>query len=428
MTTLDDLNMLKDLLKLKKCLHIADQHTREKYNTLVDQATFKYWKIDIHKIMTSETSINSYYTPSKKSPFMLDAGEYVFLPMCFGNVFIYKGSMMELGSGDIYHIDDNMKSIIDDIIDEYQVDFLRFVYFKRMWILEDCFSTISPIIILKKASEKGLLSVPYLLVRVDDTVMFNDDDYNNLEILFTSKMYNIFKPESICYIKIGTSKRNIIDFFTSSYMYVKGIDLEYLGDNCYIPRIITKNSACILVKDIQHLIRSKIKKNIFVVVHKKKYFSILQTAANYTSNETLSESLCRILKDIGGNKFFINGKYLSKVNNNMGIKHLSIKLGIDPVNTIEDLIKSITRSDDLKKRIKSESIFEIVRECLEYPKSDFITLINNINFDIKNSIVEDFKLENINCLDNPNISAIYGNFNRFVSLFNILIHVKQSLS
>ncbi|QEJ79261.1 DNA polymerase processivity factor [Goatpox virus] len=426
MTTESDLKSLKELLKLKKCINIADQKTREKYNSIVEWASNKFWKINTYMVIDAETSISDYYNTSKKESFILKDGKYVFLPMCFGNVFIYfKGTMMELGSGNIQYIDIKIKKKIDKLLKEnLDIEFLRFVYFKGEWILEDCFSKCKcPINFLKTASTNGLNTVPYILLNTKE-IIFTEDDYENIDSYFTFYIKEPFKISSLCYIEEGNNERNIIDFYKKTYVFVESIKIENIHNNYYIPKIVTKSKNVVLVRDINHLIESKIKINSFISVKKKKYFLILDNNSIF-SLEKPSEAFCRIMKYIG-NEFYVNGKYLSKVSNDIEIKHLSSKLGLLS-STLSELITEISLCDKLREKIKNQSVFEFVMECLEYPKADFITLVNNMSFDVKNGIVLNFKLENINCLDNPNISAIYGNFNKFISLFNIFIDVKQSL-
>ncbi|AUI80683.1 DNA polymerase processivity factor [White-tailed deer poxvirus] len=428
MASIDDLSNLKELIKLKDCIHISDQKTRDRYNSLIDWATAKYWKIGLNKTVTNQTSISSYYNIKQKC-FTLEKGNYIFLPTCFGNAYIYcKGNMMELGSGETKDIDPMCKEIIDKILtNNKNVEFLRFTYFKNKWMLEDSFSKYSsPIDILQIAFSEGIKTVPYLCININEDKIFTEDDYNSIEIYFMNVMKsNGFYINSLCFLREGYFERNIVDFFKVTYVYIKSIDLEYLEDNMYLPKLISKTGSKILVRDINHLIVSRAKINSFVNVKRKNGFMILGEKSPCNS-ETEAETLYRILKTIG-NDFFVNGKYISKINNNLSLIQLSDKLGCGLCNTLDDIVIQIRKSKSLIKKIKSESSFEIIRECLGYPKTDFLTLVNNMNFDIKNSRVISFKLENINCLNNPNSSAIYGNFNKFIYLFNILIDVKELL-
>ncbi|AMB18443.1 M111R [Myxoma virus] len=425
MTTTDDLSKLKELLKLKQCLYISDQKTRDQYNAIVDWAGYKYWKLDVGKIVTSETSISYYYKTPAKKPFKIEKGNYIFLPMCFGNVFIYfKGSMMELGSGNTADIDDRMKEINDAILRDVDVEFLRFVYFKERWILEDCFSKYrSPVDVLRTV--EGIATVPYTHVKVDEDRWFREDDYDGLEEYFLSRMAD-FKPECLCFIKEGYSDRYIVDFFRHGYVRVKDIELEQIRANCFFPTIRTAFDGYVLVKDIDHLVKSRTRINSYVTVKKKKRYMIL-TNTGSDGSESSSEALCRIMNHLGPT-FFVNGKYISKINNNACIQRLSKSLGIQKsCKNIKELADSVSSSEELKTQLCTRSMFEIVRECLGYPKHDFLTLVNNMKFNINNNVVVSFTLEDVTCLNNPNVSVIYGNFNNFVSLFNVLSNVKQSV-
>ncbi|AAF17994.1 gp111R [Rabbit fibroma virus] len=426
MTATEDLSKLKELLKLKQCRYISDQKTRDQYNTLIDWASYKYWKLDISKIVTSETSISSYYKTPTKKPFKIEKGNYIFLPMCFGNVFIYfKGSMMELGSGNTIDVDDRMREINDAILLDLDVEFLRFVYFKERWILEDCFSKYrSPVDVLRKV--EGLVTVPHIHIKVvDEDRWFLEDDYDVLEGYFLSHM-RYFRPECLCFIKEGYSDRYIVDFFSYGYVRVKDIELEQIRANCFFPTIRTTFDRYVMVKDIHHLVKSRARIDSYVTVKKKKRYLIL-TSTRSDASESSSEVLCRIMNHLGPT-FFVNGNYLSRINNNACIQRLSKSLGIQKsCKNIKELTDSVPCSEELRTKLRTQSMFEIVRECLGYPKHDFLTLVNNMKFNIDNNSVSSFMLEDITCLNNPNVSVIYANFNNFVSLFNVLSNVKQSI-
>ncbi|QHR82653.1 DNA polymerase processivity factor [Brazilian porcupinepox virus 1] len=424
----EDLNNLRELLILKDCINLTDKNTRERYNNLIDWATYKYWKVGISKIVNNETSISKYYMNSYTKPFILEKGKYIFLPMCFGNIYIYfNGSMIELGSGNIKNIDENSKILYNEILKYFNIDFIRFIYFRDKWIIDDVFSRyFSPTDVIKYSYEKDINVVPYTFIEIYNNKIFNEDDYNNFEVYFLDKMKG-FYPSAICYIKEGSDKRYIIDFFKTTYVYIDRIELKYIDNNFYIPELITKSKKNILIKDIDHLIQSRVKIKSFAMVKKKYSFSMLDFVNLSFSSESVSESLNRIIECFG-DEYFINGKYLSKVHNNTEIMFLSDKIGIKKkCKTLKEFIEEINIDKNIKSKILSVSTFEIIRECLEYPKKDFITLVNNMIFDIEDSKVKKFKLENINCLDNPNISVIYRNFNNFISLFNILIDAKKKI-
>ncbi|ASK51319.1 DNA polymerase processivity factor [Eptesipox virus] len=424
MATATDLSNLKELLKLYKSLNIANSETREKYNSLVEWAISKYWKIGISVVVNLNTSIDRYYNVKQCKSFDLNINKYLFMPMCFGTVYIYSnGSMMELGSGNVYQLNKVFKDKCDKILNEFEIEFLRFVLYKNIWILEDAILQYASVIdVFNFAKNIGIETVPYLFLNVTKTTIFNNSDYNAIENILkdiNSKYYIV----SLCYIINNTLKRNIIDFYKTGYVFIESIDVEHINDNKYIPQLTTKSGEIILIKDIEHLISCKVKSKSFITVKRKQSFSILCNNGG-TSTETRAEALYRIIKEIG-NEYFVNGKYLSKVNN-IGIKQLANKLDIkEECKTLSDLVKVINTCSTVKDKLKSISPFDLTRICLEYPENDFITLVNNMHFHIENSKVLSFKLENINCLNNPSIETIYSSFNQFVVLFNILVDAKK---
>ncbi|QDJ95101.1 DNA polymerase processivity factor [Hypsugopox virus] len=425
MATANDLANLKELLQLYKSLNIADSKTREKYNSLVEWAISKYWKIGIFPVANLDTSIDTYYNSKQCKNFSLDEGQYLFIPMCFGTVYIYSnGSMMELGSGNTYQLDIEFKNKCDEILKKYDIEFLRFVLYKDKWILEDVILKHESIInVLNYAKHIGIKTVPYLCIKITKKTIFNHRDYNAIEDILKIKD-SVFYVSSLCYIINNTFKRNIVDFYTTGYVYITNISIEHINNNKFVPKLETKSGELILVKDVEHLIKCKVKSKSFVAIKKKQSFSILNNNS-VSSTETRAETLYRIIKEIG-NDYFVNGKYLSKVNN-IGIKQLANKLDIkDECKTLSDLERVINNCSIVKNKLKFISPFELTRTCLEYPEDDFITLVNNMHFNIKNSKVLSFKLENINCLNNPSIETIYSSFNQFVALFNILTDATQT--
>nr|WGO62736.1 viral DNA polymerase processivity factor [Wadden Sea poxvirus] len=423
MTSVSDLNNLKELLKLYKTIHVSNSFMRERYNILIEWATCKYWKIGVYPIVNSETSIDNYYTKPKTEPFELEPGNYIFLPMYFGNTYIYKESMIELTTGDQYQINDVFKNINNIINSDSGIEFIRFILYKEKWIMEDVISkNQSPVELLNLGNKNGLYVSPYLKVKIDSLTLFSEDDYNAIEYILSSNVSG-FYPEFICYIKEGFIKRYIIDFYKISYVYITSISLESVGDNMFIPKLITKSGKYILIRDVNHLIKSRIKSGSFARIKKKQLFSILYDYDNNTSDKE-GEFIHYIIKELG-NDFIINGKYLSKISNE-NIDKLVKKLGINyHFKKISDLILYMKNCKHIKKKLMIQSPFDIAKECLNYPHNEFITLVNNMHFEIKHSKVISFELIDVRCLNNPIIGSIYRNFNQFILLFNILIDVKK---
>ncbi|AOP31619.1 DNA polymerase processivity factor [Skunkpox virus] len=424
MTSSADLTNLKELLSLYKSLRFSDSAARDKYNSLVEWGTSTYWKIGVQKVINIETSISDYYETVKNKPFNIDPGYYIFLPVYFGSVFIYsKGkNMVELGSGNSIQITNKMQTACNKILDsDNGIDFLRFVLLNNRWIMEDVISKYqSPINLLKLANDYGLNTPNYLKIEIEENTLFDDELYSIIERSFNDD----FPKISISYIKLGEPKRQIVDFFKISFMYTESIRVDRIGDNIFIPSIITKSGQRILVKDVDHLIRSKVREHTFVKVKKKNTFSILY---DYEGNgtETRGEVIKRIIDTIG-REYYVNGKYFSKVGTD-GLKQFTYKLGINDCTTVDELIDEIKKCGTIKRRIKKQSVFDLSRECLGYPETDFITLVNNMRFKIENCKVVNFNIENTNCLNNPSIETIYGNFNQFVSIFNVITDVKKRL-
>ncbi|AVO21148.1 DNA polymerase processivity factor component A20 [Buffalopox virus] len=424
MTSSADLTNLKELLSLYKSLRFSDSAAIEKYNSLVEWGTSTYWKIGVQKVANVETSISDYYDEVKNKPFNIDPGYYIFLPVYFGSVFIYsKGkNMVELGSGNSFQIPDDMRSACNKVLDsDNGIDFLRFVLLNNRWIMEDAISKYqSPVNIFKLASEYGLNIPKYLEIEIEEDTLFNDELYSIIERSFDDK----FPKISISYIKLGELRRQVVDFFKFSFVYIESIKVDRIGNNIFIPSVITKSGKKILVKDVDHLIRSKVREHTFVKVKKKNTFSILY---DYDGNgtETRGEVIKRIIDTIGRD-YYVNGKYFSKVGS-AGLKQLTNKLDINECATVDELVDEINKSGTVKRKIKNQSAFDLSRECLGYPEADFITLVNNMRFKIENCKVVNFNIENTNCLNNPSIETIYGNFNQFVSIFNIVTDVKKRL-
>ncbi|AST09534.1 viral DNA polymerase processivity factor [NY_014 poxvirus] len=424
MTSATDLTNLKELLSLYKSLRFSDSAAREKYNSLIEWATHTYWKIGIKKVSNVETSIDDYYEPVKTKPFDLDPGYYIFLPVYFGSIFIYsKGkNMVELGTGNSIQISDSMKDACNKIIDsDNGVEFLRFILYNNRWVMEDVISNYQyPINLFKLGHDYGLNLTSYLEIEIENKTLFDYEFYSIIE----RSLKDPFPKTSICYIKIGCKKRQIVDFYKTSFMYVDKINVDNIGDNIFIPTIITKSGKKVLVKDVDHLIRSKVKEQTFVKVKNKNTFSILD---DYEGNgtETRGEVIKRIIESIG-NEYYVNGKYFSKVVN-ASFKQITTTLSINDCSNIDELVNTINKYSAVKRKIKNKSVFELSRECIGYPETDFITLVNNMQFKIKNSKVVSFNIENTNCLNNPSIEIIYGNFSQFVSIFNTLTDVKKRL-
>ncbi|ADT91139.1 DNA polymerase processivity factor [Cotia virus SPAn232] len=424
----NDINNLTELLLLKDCINFTDKKTRDRYNQLIDWATYKYWKIEICKIVTDDVSISAHYSETYLKPFKIKSGRYIFLPMCFGNIYIYvNGTMMELGSGNIKKIDKTIKEQYDNILNTFKIDFIRFIYFRGKWIIDDVFSKYESYTeIINYISNKKINIVPYINIKILEDRIFTNDDYNILELYFL-KLLGKFYPSALCFIPENSYKRNIIDFYNKTYVHIKSIELESIGDNIYMPKLITKSGYDIIIRDIYHLIDSAVTVKSFAVVKKKNNFVLLDSINK--CNYSKSEYLYNMMRNDIGSDFFIKDKYLSKVYDDIGIKFLSKKLGIDnDCYTLNNFIKEINNNNNVKVRIISTSSFELIRECLEYPKTDFISLVNNMIFDIEDGKVKDFNLENLNCLEDPNISVIYGNFNNFVYLFNIIVDAKRKIS
>ncbi|APG58331.1 DNA polymerase processivity factor component A20 [BeAn 58058 virus] len=424
----DDIDNLYELLLLKDCINFTDKKTRDRYNQLIDWATYKYWKIGLSKFICDDISISNHYSDTYLKPFKIKSGRYIFIPMCFGNIYIYvNGTMMELGSGNIKKIDNSIKEQYDNILQTFNIDFIRFIYFRGKWIIDDVFSKYESYTeILNHISIKNINMVPHINIKILEDRIFTIDDYNVLELYFL-KLLGDFYPSALCFISENTYKRNIIDFYNKTYVYIKSIELENIGENIFIPKLITKSGYDIIIRDIYHLVDSGITVNSFAVVKKKNNFILLDTVNK--CNYSKSEYLYNMMKNDIGSNFFIKDKYLSKVYDDIGIKFLSKKIGIvNDCYTLNTFIKEINNNNNVKDKIITTSSFDLIRECLEYPKKDFITLVNNMIFDIEDGKVKDFNLEKLNCLEDPNISVIYGNFNNFVYLFNILVDAKKAIS
>ncbi|QHG62671.1 viral DNA polymerase processivity factor [Cetacean poxvirus 1] len=426
MSSSADLTKLKELIKLRNCLHISDSNAIEKYNYLVEWAKFTYWKIGDNEIKKVEISIDSCYTDYIYKPFYIEPGEYTFLPLHFGNNYIYsKGVMIELDTGNNCNIDDNIIKMCNTIITVASsitnVEFLRFTKFKTNWILEDIVSKYhaqSEIF----DSIVNIYKINYVRIKVTDTYLFDDVDYASMEhALGCNKKYPI---SSICFIKDGYPERKTIDFFKLSYVFITSIDVEQICDNCYIPKLVSSSGENILIKNINHIIKANVRIKSFVAVKRKRLFSILHESANNSCNESRGNILKRIINDIG-NEFFVNENYLSRVKL-IDLKQLTAQWDVE-CNTVNELINEANNNNSLRKILNQSSTFELTRKCLKYPQNDFTNLVNNMCFKIENKKILHFDLTDTTCINNPTFESIYGNFRQFVAIFNIIVDVKNSI-
>ncbi len=432
MTSEEDLANLKELLKLHKYQHILDESGVSRHNSLIEWATYTYWKIGPMKISNkTNTSIDNYYSKVKTKPFELEAGDYTFLRVHLGNVFVYaKGSAIEVGTGISSRIDKNVLKICDQILSsDSGIEFIRLISFKNKWIIDDVISKYqSPHELLEIGTSYGVSTSPYLRIRVNENSIFDQEDFDSVMYVLESKSksrLSDFISTSVCYVKDGCLTRSLVDLSRVSYVCVKSIDLEKIDDNLYVPSLITKSNETVSVVDVEHLINSKIKLGSFIKIKRVGSRLILQESGN-KKTEDRGDVIRGLLKELG-NDFFVNGKYLSNVKN-MDVSKLVDKLGIDvECERFSDLSTYAMNSSKLKDMFKTKSPFEIARECFNYPESEFIILVNNMHFQIEHSKVLSFDLEKTICLDNPTIEIIYGNFGQFVALFNILVDVKKAL-
>ncbi|ANS71200.1 DNA polymerase processivity factor [Pteropox virus] len=427
MTALSDLTSLKELLRLRNCLHLADAETIDRYNTIVDWAMQTYWFVDVTKLSTPCTSLDSYYTKAV-SPIYLNEGTYTFSRVHFGNTFIFsKSSMLELETGIAPNIDDDFKEKCLNVLKLDPCCVLKFSMLCESWILEDAISTIhEPELIFNAAKENNLLVTPILRVKVLKKTLFEELDFKAVYLALSNiakkdNDLSIHKAESICCSNDNDkSWRKIIDFNKTQYIKVTAFSKIKIGDNLYMPILKTNSGNRIMPKDVNHLVASRVKVGSFVSI-KKTPEGLMLSNTVYDQSETRGNALRRILQTFGSN-IFVNGKYLSRAST-VDTKLLCEKLKLPICHTKEDLINSIKNNKKVSKQLFDKSPMEMTRLCLSYPEKELIELVNNINFETSDGIITRYSLEDTTCLENPTIETLYCNFAQFVTVFNIFATV-----
>ncbi|AUL80597.1 putative A20R [Vaccinia virus] len=252
-----------------------------------------------------------------------------------------------------------MRSACNKVLDsDNGIDFLTFVWLNNRWTMEDVIAKYqSSVNIFKLASEYGLNKPKYLEIEIQEDSLFDDELYTIIERSFDFK----FPKISISYIKLGELRWQVVYFFKFLFMYIESFKVDRIGDNIWIPSAITKSGKKLLVKDVDHIIRSKVRAHIFVKVKKKNTFSILY---DYDGNgtETRGEVIKRFIDTIG-RAYYVNGKYFSKVGS-AGLKQLTNKLDINECATVVELVDEINKSGTVKRKIKNQSAFDLSRACL----------------------------------------------------------------
>ncbi|AWU47156.1 DNA polymerase processivity factor [Sea otter poxvirus] len=429
MTSLANLTNLKELLRLKNCLHLADKKAIEKYNYLVDIALSTYWTLNIEYVTSSCTSIDQYYT-SIKDEFTLSTGLYTFIRFHFGNTYVFaKGTMLDISTGESQPISCDLQSQCEYMLKMDPMCILRFSVFYESWILEDVITTMYDIsYMLDVAKKNNMLVTSYMRINVTCSRQFDMYDFLAIsKVLSDMTLLEVktrHKMSTICCVNDSTyNYRNIIDFYKTTHMKVHSFDIIRVGTNIYLPILRTVSGKKIFPRDALHIVKSKAMPGVYVnVVYAREGILLSDTIYNY--DESKGDTLRRLLKTFGDD-MFINGRYLSKIEN-INTSLLSSKLSLPQCTTLSKLYKVARNNKELKKLVAEKSPMVLTRECLSYPENAVTLLVNNMRFEIENGKIKSYELENTECLDDPTISTIYCNFAQFVAVFNLLSSIIEN--
>ncbi|CCD83293.1 DNA polymerase processivity factor [Squirrelpox virus] len=426
MSSDSDLSALKELLRLSRCLHVANDATVQKYNALVEWATRTYWTVGVAPSEGGSVSVARYYAEPERREFEMAAGEYVFSLAFFGTAFIFtNGSLMEVG-GRAAATNERVVAACRAVAaaDGEGIEFILLTMFRDRWVIEDVVSRNQPPpALLDEARATDLAATPYVLVRLDASTVMTEE-YARAVAAALPPPAGAPPATGLRFLRLGSETRGGIDFAKRTYVRVKSIELDPVGLNAFAPVLVTGAGERILARDVDHMARARARAGSFA--HVARYpacTALLEVRADHAEPRT--ESLRRILAGVGKD-FFVNGRYLSRAEGE-SVDRVRQKLRLDDLcASAADVVAAAPGVPAARKALRTQSLMDLARDTLAYPVAETLKLINNMSFQIENRRIVSFHLESADCLEDPTVEAVFCDFARFVAVFNLLTDAKEA--
>ncbi|AAF44529.1 processivity factor [Fowlpox virus] len=424
-----DLDKLRELLKLKKNIHLLGKNNTVRYNELLDWTTKSYWSVgSIH--IEEHVCVDEYYQSIKNNSYLLQ-GRYYFLHKYFGTKYVYlHESFYELSGGTTEAtIEKSLKDKIKLVTNKYpDIRFILFVEYKNTFAIEDIVSKDNYKLydILKFSKSVGLKVNGCLSLQIDKKTQFTKEYY---ELIHTNieKIKGFYINGLIC-IREDTLVREVSDAKSNEFCCVQSIKLEKIDDNLWLPYAITFNNQVLKISGFKSLVRARLYVGSFVSVIKYRNILLLPDSTVPDKQIPKNEYIRKILEYFN-NEYFSIGNYMVKT----GTIEIN-KIG----NSVTGILLPFSNSEELKQKLedvefvnklKSRSLFDLSCDYFLQDREKVIKLINEMDFklDDNNKIVE-FDLNSESVIKGDRIlEDIYMKFHQFVIVFNSLSTAKSML-
>ncbi|QRY18989.1 ORF-119 [Teiidae poxvirus 1] len=424
MSKLSDLKKLRELVELKKNIHILGKYKTNRYNELLEWANNTYWTVGSSSIEREYVSIDGYYRKNKNSLYLLQ-GRYYFLHRYFGIRYVYlHDTMYEKNTGYETSINTELQSKIKLLLKKYsQIKFIVFVEYKNVFIVEDIVfknNNNKLIKIFGFAQSIGLTISGHLSLQIDNRVLLTKEYYE----LITTNINRVkgFYTNGLICVREDSVVRETFPIRPREFCCVQSLKLESIKENLWIPYAITFNNEKLRFTGVESLIDARVFIGSFVSVIKFRNTLLLPENVASGSKSPKIEYTRKLLEYFD-NQFFISGNYMAKTRTT---EVDQIDCELLPYKTTNELEMKL-QDDYFVSQLKSKSLFDLTCEYFLHDREKVIKLINEMEFklDRDNKIVSYELLTRKVLQGDKGVEDIYLNFHKFVITFNSLTAAKS---
>ncbi|QRI42978.1 DNA polymerase processivity factor [Cheloniid poxvirus 1] len=429
MSKIDDLIKLKELLDLKKKIHLLGKYNTVKYNELLDWAANNYWYLGTSRLDKDHVSVEEYYKSMTNNSYLLQ-GKYYFVNKYFGIKYVYlHDSLYSRSTGSEVHIDEEFNNLIKLVTKRYPcIRFILFVEYKNVFVIEDIVAENNNEFyeMLEFAKSLGLNVNGCLHLQIDKKVQFTKEYY---ELIHN----NIKKPDGfyvngmIC-IREDNIMRETIELKPKELCCIQYIKLEKIADNLWLPYAITFNGDVLKISGFKSLVDTRLYIGSFVYVI--KYKNVLLLPDNRAHDKQISKNdYIRKILEYFKNEYFALGNYMIKTGT-IEAGQVNTEAGIlMPYKNIDDLKKKL-KDKDFTNKLKHRSLFDLSCDYFLHDREKVVKLINEMDFKIgEDNKIATFGLNSKSLIKSDKIlEDIYMKFHQFVIVFNSLSTAKSMLN
>ncbi|UOX38574.1 DNA polymerase processivity factor [Finch poxvirus] len=429
MSKIDDLIKLKELLDLKKKIHLLGKHNTIKYNELLDWATNNYWYLGTSRIDKDHVSVEEYYKSMKNNTYLLQ-GKYYFINKYFGIQYVYLcNALYSRNTGSEVQIDEDFNNIIKLVTKKYpSIRFILFVEYKNTFVIEDIVAENHHHFyeMLEFAKSVGLNVNGCLTLKIDSKTPFTKEYYGLIH-------NSIKKPDGfyvngmIC-LRDDNMIREVIDLKPKELCCIQYIRLEKIADNLWLPYAITFNGDILKISGFKSLVDSRLYVGSFVYVI--KYKNVLLLPDNNKQDKQMSRNdYIRKILEYFNNEYFTMGNYMIKTGTTEA-GQLHTETGIlMPYKNMEDLERKL-KDKDFTHKLRHKSLFDLSCDYFLHDRDKVVRLINEMDFQIdEDNKIKKFDLKSKSLIKSDKVlEDIYMKFHQFVIVFNSLSTAKSILN